>query len=416
MGELGKYSFGVGDRFGKEGKAQLEAILKMRREGVEVTPVWNKSNREHSTVGTRPESLREEADKAVKAAGFNKAYFVDADHINIRTVDSFLPVSNFFTIDVAEFIGKPAPAGEEEEFLSFFQKYSGELKVPGIDRKMQTSKTQLREMLNIFLLAAKNAGEVYVYIRDNKNEDFHIEVSIDEVENPQSPLELFFILAALAFYKVPVNTIAPKFTGSFNKGVDYAGNIDQFKKEFEEDLMVLKFAISEFGLPQDLKISVHSGSDKFSVYPVIRELIIKHDAGLHLKTAGTTWLEELIGLAESEGEGYNFSIDLYREALKRYDELTKDYESVLSIDKSKLPAPEALSSGKEYAAALRHDPESPEYNPHFRQLLHCAYKIAAEKGEQFFPLLERYRDRIEENVTDNLYRKHLKPLFLFKNT
>ena len=409
---LGKYSFGVGDRFGKEGKAQLDAILKIQSEGVAVTPVWNKSNREHQTVGTQPQSLREEADRAVKAAGYAAEYFVDADHINIKTVKPFLEVSNFFTIDVAEFIGKSAPEEEEEDFLNFFKAYSGDLHIPGIERKMQISKTHLREMLNNFLLAAKNAGEVCSYIQSKKEEYVHIEVSIDEVEEPQSPVELFFILAALAYYKVPVNTIAPKFTGSFDKGVDYVGDLEQFEKEFEEDLLVLKFAVKEFDLPQDLKISVHSGSDKFSVYPVIRNLIRKHDAGLHLKTAGTTWLEELIGLAESEGEGFNFSKELYRDALERYDELTRDYKSVLSIDRSQLPAPEEFSSGKQYAAVLRHEPNSPEFNPHFRQLLHCAYKIAAEKGDRFFPLLDRYRERIEDNVTDNLFRKHLAPLFL----
>ncbi|WZL89574.1 tagaturonate epimerase family protein [Salinimicrobium sp. 3283s] len=412
MMALGKYSFGVGDRFGKEGKAQLDAILKIQSEGVAVTPVWNKSNREHQTVGTQPQSLREEADRAVKAAGYAAEYFVDADHINIKTVKPFLEVSNFFTIDVAEFIGKSAPEEEEEDFLNFFKAYSGDLHIPGIERKMQISKTHLREMLNNFLLAAKNAGEVYSYIQSKKEEYVHIEVSIDEVEEPQSPVELFFILAALAYYKVPVNTIAPKFTGSFNKGVDYEGDLEQFEREFEEDLLVLKFAVKEFDLPQDLKISVHSGSDKFSVYPVIRKLIRKHDAGLHLKTAGTTWLEELIGLAESEGEGFNFSKELYRDALERYDELTRDYKSVLSIDRSQLPAPEEFSSGKQYAAALRHDPNSPEFNLHFRQLLHCAYKIAAEKGDRFFPLLDRYRERVENNVTDNLFRKHLAPLFL----
>ncbi|WP_029036549.1 tagaturonate epimerase family protein [Salinimicrobium xinjiangense] len=412
MGRLGKYSFGLGDRFGKEGRAQLNSIIRIQQEGVEVTPVWNKSAREHETVGSSPESLREEADRAVEAADFKEPYFVDADHINFKTVDPFLPVSNFFTIDVAEFIGKKAPATEEENFLSYFKDYTGELNIPGIEHKMQISKTHLREMLDKFLLAIKNAGEVYSYIEKNKKEKIHIEVSIDEVENSQSPVELFFILAALSYYNVPVNTIAPKFAGNFYKGVDYVGDISRFEKEFEEDLFVLKFAVEEFDLPKDLKLSVHTGSDKFSLYRVINRLIKKHDAGLHLKTAGTTWLEELIGLAENEGEGFNFSMDLYREALDRYDELTENYKSVLAIERSQLPAPEDLSSGKEFAAALRHEQNSHDYNPHFRQLLHTAYKIAAEKGEQFYPLLERYRAQIEENVTDNLYRKHLAPLFL----
>ncbi len=170
----------------------------------------------------------------MKALGFNGEYFVDADHINFNTVDPFLPVSNFFTIDVAEFIGRSAPKQEEEKFLAFFKDYASELKIPGIERKIQVSKTHLRELLNNFLLAAKNAGEVYSYIQSKIKKEVHIEVSIDEVEHPQSPVGLFFILAALAYYKVPVNTIAPKFTGSFNKGVDYNGDIVRFEKNLKK--------------------------------------------------------------------------------------------------------------------------------------------------------------------------------------
>lgn len=368
MAALGKYSFGVGDRFGKEGKAQLEAILKVWKEGVEVTPVWNKSHREHETVGSRPESVREEADNAVKSLNFKGAYFVDADHIDQNSVDPYLQVSDFFTIDVANFIGRKAPEREEQEFLLFFEAYRGEVKISGIKRKMEISKMHLREMLDTFLLASKKAGEVYAHIRSEKAADFHVEVSIDEVEKPQSPVELFFILAALSFYEVPVNTIAPKFTGEFNKGVDYKGDLEQFEREFEEDLLVLNYAVKEFDFPQDLKLSVHSGSDKFSIYPVIKKLIKKHDSGLHLKTAGTTWLEELIGIAESEGDGFTFAKEIYREALERYDELTKDYVSVLSINKKELPSVNDFKSGEDFANRLRHEQDTEAYNPHFRQL------------------------------------------------
>ena len=100
-----------------------------------------------------------------------------------------------------------------------------------------------------------------------------------------------------------MQTIAPKFTGRFNKGVDYVGDLAQFEKEFNDDLAVIAFAVKEFGLPADLKLSVHSGSDKFSIYPAIRRAIRRTGAGLHIKTAGTTWLEELIGLASAGGEG-----------------------------------------------------------------------------------------------------------------
>jgi len=89
-------------------------------------------------------------------------------------------------------------------------------------------------------------------------------VSFDEANSPQTPAELFFILAALAREQIPVATVAPKFTGEFLKGIDYVGDIKQFTREFEEDLAVLAFAKQTFGLPRSLKLSIHSGSDKFS--------------------------------------------------------------------------------------------------------------------------------------------------------
>ena len=105
---LGKYSFGMGDRFARQGQAQLQTCLSAAAEGVEIVPVWNKSNREHVTIGSDPAQSRAAADAAVKALHWDKPYFLDADHIRLETVDRFLPHANFYTIDVADWIGKPA--------------------------------------------------------------------------------------------------------------------------------------------------------------------------------------------------------------------------------------------------------------------------------------------------------------------
>jgi len=413
MAGLGKYSFGTGDRFGKEGRAQLKALLHARENGVEVTPVWNKSHREHETVGSKPHMVREEADAAVKSLNFSGKYFVDADHIDLEIVDAYLPVSNFFTIDVADYIGKSAAEKEKDEFLKFIAKFQQEVNIPGISKNFKIPETKLNEILETFLYASKKASEVYRYIKENKSEEFVVEVSMDEVENPQTPEELFFVLATFAFYEIPVNTIAPKFTGRFNKGIDYEGDLDKFSEEFEEDLLVLDFAKKEFGLPDDLKLSIHSGSDKFSIYPIMNRLIKKHDAGLHVKTAGTTWLEEITVLAESGDDGFDFALTIYEEALSRFDELTSPYPDVLDIDKSKLPGVgELKNSGREkMAKMLRHNQQEKAFNPHFRQLMHCAYKLAAEKEEEFHTLLDKYRNSIEQAVTNNLYKKHLKGVF-----
>jgi len=242
---------------------------------------------------------------------------------------------------------------------------------------------------------------------------FITEVSMDETDVAQNPLELFLILFMLAQAGVPLQTIAPKFTGRFNKGIDYAGDLRLFEREFEQDLSVISFAIREFGLPSNLKLSVHSGSDKFSIYPILNRLIKKHDAGLHVKTAGTTWLEELIGLAEAGGEGLALVRDIYVQALDRFAELTGIYSTVLDINLGKLPDPKTVQgwTTQQYVAALRHVESSPDYNPHFRQLLHVSFKVAAAMGPRFTDALESNAEIVGQNVTDNLYNRHIRPIW-----
>ncbi|MBV8143329.1 MAG: hypothetical protein JOZ60_14920, partial [Verrucomicrobia bacterium] len=202
-------------------------------------------------------------------------------------------------------------------------------------------------------------------------------------------------------------------TGRFNKGVDYVGDLAQFEKEFEDDLSVISFAIREFGLAETLKLSVHSGSDKFSIYPIIKRQIKKHDGGLHVKTAGTTWLEEVIGLAESGNEGLEFVKEVYAQAREHYAELVAPYSSVIDIDQDKLPNPKSVMgwSSREYTDALRHVESSPQYNPNFRQLLHVGFKVAAGLGQRFTGALEANEEIVGRNVTQNLLERHLQPIF-----
>jgi hypothetical protein len=191
------------------------------------------------------------------------------------------------------------------------------------------------------------------------------------------------------------------------------GDLTQFEKEFDEDLHVIAFAIAQFGLPAGLKLSVHSGSDKFSLYPVIHRLIRKHDAGLHVKTAGTTWLEEVIGLAEAGGEGLAIAKEIYAGAHTRFDELTRPYATVIDIDPAELPSPDEVTGweAQRYVRALRHDQACPDYNPHFRQLLHVGFKVAAELGARYTDALEAHRESVARNVTENLWDRHMRPIF-----
>lgn len=412
--KIGKYSFGVGDRFSHEGVAQLKALLKAEKEyGVSFVPVWNKSNREHQIVGTEPMQTRKEADAAVKALGYEGQYFVDADHINLNNVDRFIEASDFFTIDVADYIGKAADPKDIDAFVEANRRFIGTVEIPGIE-PIEVSEEQVRTIAQRYLFAVQEAGRIYRHIEAAKGADnFVTEVSMDEVEDPQTPLEILFILSALASEKVPAQTIAPKFTGRFNKGVDYRGDLAQFEKEFEQDLLVIDYAVKEFGLMENLKLSIHSGSDKFSIYPIMGKLITKYDKGIHIKTAGTTWLEENIGLAVADPQALALAKKIYVNALERMEELTVPYATVIDVDVDSLPSPQEVESwdAATYARTMRHNQSDPLYNQSFRQLIHVSYKIAAELGDEYYPALEKHSDVIEEQVIENICERHIKILF-----
>lgn len=412
---LEKYSIGVGDRFGYQGAAQLRALQIAEKQDVKVVPVWNKSNREHSIIGTNPEDTRREADAAVKTTGWKEPYYVDADHIGINNVDKFIPYCDFFTLDVADFIGKAVTASELETFERSSGKFKGKLQIPNASRDFIVTDEIIRAIGTKYLYAVKEAAKTYQHIRKNKAESaFIVEVSMDETDAPQTPVELFFILSAIAQEGIPIQTIAPKFSGKFLKGIDYVGNVRAFAQEFEEDILIISHAVSVFNLPKNLKLSVHSGSDKFSLYPIMHQAINKHNAGLHLKTAGTTWLEELIGLAAAGGDGLAIAKDVYAQAFARREELCKPYASVVEIDNSKLPLPSLVSSwsSEQFISALRHDQQHPGFNVNLRQMLHVAFKIASEMGPRYTFALKTFESSVSAAVTGNIYQRHISPLFI----
>jgi hypothetical protein len=413
--KLEKFSMGMGDRFGCEGVAQLSAIIRAKEAGASIAPVWNKSHREHTITHTAPDSVREEADVATAALGWGDPYYVDADHIGLGNVDLFMESSDFFTLDVADFIGQNVSDEVKTQWLSHFQGLTGTLRIPGIQDAFELSSEQLENMIAKYAFAVMEAAKLYRHIEAAKGKDnFVTEVSMDETDEPQTPVQLLFILAALSKEGVPAQTIAPRFSGRFNKGVDYVGEVGIFSREFDEDLCVIRYAVEKFGLPENLKLSVHSGSDKFSIYGPIHEALKKHDAGVHLKTAGTTWLEEIIGLALSGDDGLALARDIYAKALGRFDELSTPYASVIDIDVKKLPVLEVVAgwSGEEYANTLRHDPACADYNLHFRQLLHVGYKIAVEEGTRFTDALTKHKEVIAREVSTNIFERHIRPVFI----
>lgn len=413
--KLPKYSIGTGDRFGCQGKAQLAAIIKAQEIGINIAIVWNKSYREHLITKTKPLDVLKEAQDTVRDLNWKGNYYIDADHVDLSNVDLFINSSNYFTFDIAKYIGKKAFDKEIKTFVKKYKKYTRKIFIPRIDEALNTSIEQLKSVAENYLLAIKEAGKIYRNVEKKKGKDnFIVEISMDEANELQSPIEILFILAAIADENIPVQAIAPKFIGRFNKGVDYKGNIEEFAKNLDILLSVIQFAKQEFLLPDNLKLSIHSGSDKFSLYNTVKVAINKYDTGIHLKTAGTTWLEELIGLVMSGDEGLDIAKEIYINAYDRFDELCDPYLTVININKQKLPNPKKVTkwTNEEYIRTLAHDQSCSYYNPNFRQLLHLGYKIAAEMGSRYRTALKKYDDIISKNVTQNLFERHIKKLFL----
>ena len=398
-----------------QGAAQVAAFARARERGIGAAIVWNKSNREHSLIGTGPAEQRAAAERAIARSSWDGPYYVDADHVGLATVERFAQHCDFFTIDVADFIGREAEAGELEAFLRRRESLPSS---PGLPARLDPAS--MRAAARRYLRATLEAGSVYRRIRELRGlapgveDDFVTEVSMDETEEAQSPAELAVILAALADSGVPAQTIAPKFSGRFNKGVDYVGDVPAFLAEFEADVRVAAWAPAALGLPRSLKLSVHSGSDKFSLYPGIGAIVRREGAGLHLKTAGTTWLEEIVGLAESGDEGLAIAREVYRAAYARIDEVVAPYAAVVDIDRGALPQPSVVDrwEGAALAAALRHVESDPRYNPSMRQLVHVAFRVAAAMGSRYLGALERNEAVISRNVSANLWERHIAPLFL----
>jgi hypothetical protein len=407
---IGKYSIGTGDRFGRQGNAQIAAFRKARERGVRAAIVWNKSNREHLLVGTEPAHQRAVADAAIKATGWEGPYYVDADHVSVVTVDRFAPYCDFYTLDLADFIGKKADPKAVEVFMKRHRDLPSS---PGLPANIDPAS--MRAAAERYLYAVSEAGKIYRHVCELRGgDDFVTEVSMDEAEAPQTPAELSVILAALADEGVPAQTIAPKYSGRFNKGVDYVGDVSGFLREFEADVRVAIWASAALGLPPSLKLSIHTGSDKFSLYKGIGEIVRREKAGLHLKTAGTTWLEEIVGLAEAGGEGLAMAKEVYRRSYEAIDEMEAPYTAVIDIDHSRLPTPDAVDKWESPAlvAALRHVESDPRYNPSMRQLVHIGFAVVKKIGDRYYDVLARNEASVSRNVTMNLWERHLMPLFM----
>src|ERR1041385_8962210 len=178
---LAKYSVGVGDRFAQQAEAQLRAFILAAEHGADIVPVWNKSNREHIVVDSDPAAVRAAAEAAVKKLGWTKPWHIDADHIRLETVARFLSCSDFFTIDVADSIGKPASPAAVKAFADRHPELSQPLAIPGVDGGIHVTRAEIERIANKFLFAVVEAAAIHRHLAKHKGDGrFITEVSMDE--------------------------------------------------------------------------------------------------------------------------------------------------------------------------------------------------------------------------------------------
>ncbi len=181
---------------------------------------WNKSFREHEITQSHPKDTRRKADEAVSKLNWNGDYYVDADHVNLNSIDLFIDNCDFFTIDVADYIGKIPSDSDLKSFMTANKKYTGEITIEGVHEKFIVDEDKLKQIGLKYLYAVKEANKIYEHLYKTRGKNGYIvEVSLDETNTPQSPIDLLFILSAISQEGIPIQTIAPKFSGRFNKGM-----------------------------------------------------------------------------------------------------------------------------------------------------------------------------------------------------
>lgn len=374
-------SFGFGDRLGLATPGHIAAV-----KGTGLAPVFaQQSIRENTRTGRTPQQVIDDAKRAVEAAGWDKPWGADADHL--KTVDDLLPFVQagytFFTVDPGAHVDNAADAdslpvlqekakGQNwDELSALYLSENGDKGFGVFD-----SESLLRALVK-YGRAIRQTVAMYRRLTELK-ETFDFEVSVDETDAPTTPLEHYFIANELTRAGVKFTSLAPRLLGRFEKGVDYIGDVAALDAEMAKHAAVT----AHFGT---YKLSLHSGSDKFSVYP----LMVKHwGQRIHVKTAGTSYLEGLRVLAVAEPALFE---RIWALGLERYATDRATYH--VSADPAQVPAGLALP-------ALLDD-------FHAREILHVTFGSALmEFGAEIKSALVRHANLYQAGLQKH-FRKHL---------
>ena len=386
-------SIGCGDRLGLATIGQLRAARKYR-----LAPVLaQQSIRELTLTGRTFRNVVDDATFMVFMEDYRDGYGADGDHLkNIPDIDAALDAGMpMITLDLSEVMNAAAGDWSDDEVNAAFAALPEAEKQKALagyadqnyvldGMKVEISAADARRCAVMYNRALDFAEQVHGHLKQRRGEEFDLEISIDETTSPTLPSHHLYIARELMLRGVAVTSIAPRFIGEFQKAVDYIGDTAEFARQFKVHARIAR----AFG---NYKISVHSGSDKFAVYPSIGQNTRHY---LHLKTAGTSWLVAVAMLAEKEPSLYR---KMHRAALENFDEMLKLYH--ITADLNRIPEPDTLSDAE--LPALMTQPDA-------RQLLHITYGpiLTGPLRGEFFAAMHKHHAAYTEAVRKH-FQKHL---------
>ncbi|HAJ32113.1 MAG TPA: hypothetical protein DCK79_01885 [Candidatus Atribacteria bacterium] len=351
-----KPSFGTGDRLGIATPAHLQAF-----QGKDIFPVLaQQSVREMDRTERNWQKVLDDAIWGCFEVGYIGPFGADADHVKkIKELEEAADCGfTMFTLDPSGFIKNDIGRLKKQELEQLYNQIPNGKEIENLylnkkfkvgEKELIFNEKSLRKIILTYSEALNHVVECYEFLKDYKKEKFDLEISVDETPTVTSPLAHLFIVLELQRRGVNFQNLALHFLGDWQKGIEYIGNVKQFAREFSLHATIAK----NIG---GYKLSLHTGSDKFSVYPIFSQ---ETDGLCHIKTAGTSWLEEVKVVAIKDPALYR---EIHQFALENFAKDRASYN--LTTDLSRVPNIDKLSD--EQLVSLFNKPDS-------RQLIHITY-------------------------------------------
>jgi tagaturonate epimerase len=385
-------TIGCGDRLGLATPGHIRALA-----GRQAAPVLaQQSVRELTLTGRTFPGVVTDASFLVFQEGYDAGYGADGDHLkNLADIDSALNAGMpMITLDLTE-VMSPEPAAwsaarVDDAFGSLAESLKTRVKGDYEGRRFQLEGTavdmsalEARRCALMYGRAVEFAAEVDRHLRRRRGSAYDLEVSIDETTAPTLPAHHLYIASELQRLGVAVTSMAPRFVGEFQKGIDYIGELGPFEEQFKVHCAIARAR-------GGYKVSIHSGSDKFSVYPAIG----RHTGmRVHLKTAGTSWLEAVRVVARVDPPLFR---RMLAAAVQGFAEASKLYH--VAADPAAVPSPESIPDGQLQAVLDARDS---------RQVLHIAYgRLLGDAGirAELYRVLQENEEKHYTAVKEHIGR------------